>query len=174
MAPKDPFADPGPLIRRVYGYVAYRIGHGPDAEDLTSEVFERALRYRSSYDPARGGPLPWLLAIARRCIESRRPLPLPGASVADGAAPGDLETSVVERLTLSVAISALDERSRDLLALRYGADLSTRQIAAILELKANTVDVALHRALDRLGKQLDDPAQGGGGRFRVTEPAPDA
>ena len=58
MARKDPLADPAPLIRRVYAYVAYRIGDGPDAEDLTSEVFERALKYRASYDPGRGGPLP--------------------------------------------------------------------------------------------------------------------
>ena len=39
---RDPLADPEPLIRRVYAYVAYRIGDGPDAEDVTSEVFERA------------------------------------------------------------------------------------------------------------------------------------
>jgi DNA-directed RNA polymerase specialized sigma24 family protein len=52
----DPLADVERLIRRVYGYVAYRIGDGPDAEDVTSETFERALRYRSSYDPRRGDP----------------------------------------------------------------------------------------------------------------------
>ena len=51
---RDPLANPEPLIRRVYAYVAYRIGDGPDAEDVTSEVFERALRYRESYDPTRG------------------------------------------------------------------------------------------------------------------------
>ena len=46
---RDVLADPRPLIERVYGYVAYRIGDGPDAEDVTSETFERALRYRDSY-----------------------------------------------------------------------------------------------------------------------------
>ena len=35
----DPLRNPEPLIRRVYGYVAYRIGDGPDAEDITSETF---------------------------------------------------------------------------------------------------------------------------------------
>jgi len=38
----DPLANPEPLIRRVYAYVAYRLGDGPDAEDVTSQVFERA------------------------------------------------------------------------------------------------------------------------------------
>ena len=70
MARNDPFVDAAPLIRRVYSYVAYRIGDGPEAEDLTSETFERAVRYRSSYDARRGGPLPWLIGIARRCIAS--------------------------------------------------------------------------------------------------------
>ena len=65
---RDPLANPRPLIRRVYGYVAYRIGDGPDAEDVTSETFERALRYRESYDSRRGDPAAWLIGIARRCI----------------------------------------------------------------------------------------------------------
>jgi DNA-directed RNA polymerase specialized sigma24 family protein len=35
-------------------------------------------------------------------------------------------------------------------ALRYGADLTARQIAELLGLRTNTVEVALHRALTRL------------------------
>ena len=47
---RDPLANPEELIRRVYAYVAYRLGNGPEAEDATGEVFERAVRYRSRYD----------------------------------------------------------------------------------------------------------------------------
>ena len=60
----DPLADPAPLIRRVYAYVAYRVGDGPEAEDITSETFERALRYREKYDSHKGTPAAWLLGIA--------------------------------------------------------------------------------------------------------------
>ena len=66
---RDPLANPEPLIRRVYAYIAYRVGDGPDAEDLTSETFERAVRYRKSYDPKKGEPVAWLLGIAKRCID---------------------------------------------------------------------------------------------------------
>ena len=69
----DPLANPEPLIKRVYAYVAYRVGDGPDAEDLTSETFERALRYKKSYDSSKGEPIAWLIGIARRCIEGRPP-----------------------------------------------------------------------------------------------------
>lgn len=156
MARSDPLADPAPLIRRVYAYVAYRIGDGPDAEDLTSEVFERALKYRASYDPGRGGPLPWLIGIARRCVDGRRYIP-EQANPADFelAAPHDLEAKAVERLTLARAVSALDDRGRELIALRYGADLSARQIAVVLGLKTNAVEVALHRALARVRAELE-------------------
>jgi RNA polymerase sigma factor (sigma-70 family) len=162
MARKDPLADPAPLIRRVYSYVAYRIGDGPDAEDLTSEVFERALRYRSSYDPALGGPLPWLIGIARRCVDGRRYLPTHADSAkVEQAAPQDLEASALERLTLAGAVSVLDDRSRELLALRYGADLSARQIGAVLGLKTNAVEVSLHRALARVRAELEEQERAG-------------
>ena len=67
----DPLRDPAPLIKRVYAYVAYRIGDGVDAEDVTSEVFVRATRYRATYQPAKGEPIAWLLGIARRTLADR-------------------------------------------------------------------------------------------------------
>jgi RNA polymerase sigma factor (sigma-70 family) len=161
MRTRDPLANPAPLIRRVYSYVAYRIGEGAEAEDVVSDVFERALRYRESYDPARGEPLAWLLGIARRSIEDAR---LRGAepTVAEAieqASPHDVEDTAVQRLSLAASINQLDERDRDLLALRYGADLSARQIGSIVGLKTNAVEVALHRALARLRALLVDDEQ---------------
>ena len=97
----NPLADPEPLIRRVYAYVAYRIGDGPDAEDVTSAVFERALRYRESYDRRKGSPLAWLVGIARREIDSALAgrLPLHGDEApVEPAAPGDLAEDSVRRL----------------------------------------------------------------------------
>src|SRR3954470_19234833 len=57
----DPLENPQPLIERVYSYVAYRVGDGVHAEDITSEVFERALRYRKRYDARRGSPISWVV-----------------------------------------------------------------------------------------------------------------
>jgi RNA polymerase sigma factor (sigma-70 family) len=153
----DPLRNPEPLIRRVYAYVAYRIGDGADAEDVTSDTFERALRYRKSYDPSRGEPISWLLGIARRCIDDsykqrielvdQRPEP---------QAPGDLEEETAGRLRLAAAMAVLGEREQELVALRYGADLTARQIGELLGLQTNAVEVALHRALGRLRDALQD------------------
>jgi RNA polymerase sigma-70 factor (ECF subfamily) len=155
MLRSDPLANPEPLIRRVYAFVAYRLGDGPDAEDVTSETFERALRYRESYDRRKGEPLTWLIGIARRCIDDTLAKRIPLADAPDIEAPGDLAGDALRRLELAEALSALSEHDRELLALRYGADLSAREIAELLEQKTNAVEVALHRALERLRRQLD-------------------
>jgi RNA polymerase sigma factor (sigma-70 family) len=150
MLRRDPLANPEPLIKRVYAYIAYRVGDGPDAEDLTSETFERALRYRKSYDPKKGEPVAWLLGIARRCIDGRGPRIELASDHADEATAFDLEEDTVRRLTVASAVGALDDRDRELIALRYGADLTARQIAELLGARTNAIEVALHRALGRL------------------------
>jgi RNA polymerase sigma-70 factor (ECF subfamily) len=62
----------------------------------------------------------------------------------------DLEDETLRRLMISRAVAALDERDRELIALRYGADLTARQIAELLGARTNAIEVALHRALGRL------------------------
>jgi RNA polymerase sigma-70 factor (ECF subfamily) len=173
MAKRDPLSDPEPLIRRVYSYVAYRVGAGADAEDVTSTVIERALRYRASYDPRKGDPRSWLIGIARTCVDdhlrARTHLPLQAADISDGHS--DDET--IDRMSVSAAIAGLDGRDRELIALRYGADLSSREIGRILEMTPGAVDVALHRSRERLRHEL---AAAGlePGRRRRSEPKPAA
>jgi RNA polymerase sigma factor (sigma-70 family) len=153
---RDPLARPEPLIRSVYAYVAYRIGPGPEAEDVTSETFERALRGRATYDPSRGAPIAWLIGIARRCLaDAAKTRPLPIADPPERTAPGPEDASP-PRLDLAAAIARLDERDQELLALRYGGDLTARRIGEILGLRPNAVEVALHRALARLRELLDE------------------
>lgn len=166
---RDPLADTDALIRRVYAYVAYRIGDGHDAEDVTSEVFERALRYRESYDRSKGDPIGWLLGIARRCtstaLKERATDPeQPALELVQPVDERSLEEDSVRRLTLAAAMEQLADRDQELLALRYGADLTAAQIGRVLETETNAVEVALHRALARLrsimeGKEPEAPVK---------------
>jgi RNA polymerase sigma factor (sigma-70 family) len=157
----DPLADPERMIKRVYAYVAYRLGDGADAEDVTSEVIERAIRYRTSFDAARGKPISWLIGIARTCVDDflrRRAHHVDQAE--ETIAPGELEADTVRRLAVAAAVARLDSRDRDLIALRYGADLSAGQIAQLLGLKTNTVEVAIHRSRNRLRDELQSIGYG--------------
>ena len=159
---RDPLARPEELIRRVYAYVAYRLGDGPEAEDVTGDVFERALRYRSSYDRSKGEPIGWLLGIARRCVAAAlaaRTTEQPVAEVVDEADSHPIEEESIRRLTVSAAVEQLDPRDQELIALRFGADLTAGQIAALLDMQTNAVEVALHRALGRL-RTIVEPEDG--------------
>jgi RNA polymerase sigma-70 factor (ECF subfamily) len=156
----DPFSDPRPLIRSVYAYVAYRLGDGPEAEDVTSETFARALRYRESFDPRKGEPIGWLIGIARRCIADAvlsRGLCQELDEAVEPSAPGDVEADVLRRIELRAAVASLDEAGRELVALRFGADLSARQIAELTGKSTHAVEVALSRTLERLRRSLETP-----------------
>ncbi len=159
MIARDPLANPERLIRRVYAYAAYRLGDGPDAEDATSETFERALRYRSSFDSRRGTPTAWLIGIARRAVDDvvgRRVTTF--EELPEQEAPDDDPTL---RIDLAQSVAQLEDRDRELVALRYGADMTARQIGELLGLRTNAVEVALHRALNRLRAELvwEEPAE---------------
>lgn len=158
MRPRRIFADPELLIRRVYAYVAYRIGDGPDAQDITSEAFARALRYQDSFDETRGDETAWLIGIARRVLASsyRTPtLELDDTSLGTE----EHEEKTVRRLAVREAMGRLEPKDRELIALRYGADLKAREIAELLDLKTNAVEVALHRAVARLRADVEGEAK---------------
>ncbi len=163
MMRRDPLARLDKLIPSIYAYVAYRLGDGPDADDVTSDTIERALRYRESYDSTKGEPMAWLIGIARNCISdmiSARQRDHDPRAADPEWSPQDVELEAGRRLTLRRAVATLDERERELIALRYGADLTTRQIGAVLGLRKNAVDVALHRALARLRDELASEPSG--------------
>ena len=67
----------------------------------------------------------------------------------------DVADLTVQRLFLRAALTRLSIADRELLALRYGADLAVKDIAAIMGVRANSVDVALHRALARLRETVE-------------------
>ena len=128
---------------------------------MTSETFERALRYRESFDPKRGTPAAWLVGIARRRVDDHLrgrgiEVPTDDEALLDGTGdPGPADLTIL-RLDLADAVATLGVRDRELIALRYGADLRAKDIAVLLGQSTNAVEVALHRALDRLRIVMSD------------------
>ena len=97
-------------------------------------------------------------SISRRCIADAVKARLELTETEDAVAEGDLAADTALRLDVADAMATLDERNRELIALRYGADLTARQIGELLGVKTNAVEVALHRALGRLRTELEAPA----------------
>jgi RNA polymerase sigma-70 factor (ECF subfamily) len=144
--------------RDVHRYVLLARRRPEDAEDLVSDVFDRAYRaWRSGHGPA-GRALPWLLLIARRLIVDRwrrerifRWLPLPDAWT--GGEPRDPEDAGARAefwMWLDRLAAALPDRQREIVLLRYQRDLSDEDIGEILGLSASGVRSLLSRALATL------------------------
>jgi RNA polymerase sigma-70 factor (ECF subfamily) len=146
-------------VWRVYGFLAYRLGSRESAEDLTQATFERALRAWSRYDPRRGPVGPWLLSIAGNLLidHRRRDRSTPYAEIDERllpTAPGPDEQPGASDELID-ALSQLGEREREVVALRYGGDLSGPEIAALLGLTVGNVQQINSRALRRLRGLLE-------------------
>lgn len=144
----------------VYGFLAYRLGDRDVAEDLTQTTFERALRAWSRFDPNRGSERTWLVAIARNTLidhlrrAARAPVgPLDEQSLSE-ASLADEDRS--ESPELTDALAQLPERERELLALRYGGDLSSPEIAKLVGLSLANVQQINSRALRKLRVLLEE------------------
>jgi RNA polymerase sigma factor (sigma-70 family) len=150
-------------LPRVYGFVAYQVNSHEEAEDLTQQTFERALAHWSEFDDRRATVTTWLLAIARNQVvdhfraRARRP---PAVSLdelsetqLDPTGHGSPALGVAPEL--ESALSGLGERERELIALRYGADLSGPQIASVTGLSVANVQQILSRSLRRLRAELE-------------------
>jgi RNA polymerase sigma-70 factor (ECF subfamily) len=143
-------------LPRVYNYFRYRVGHGAVAEDLTSHTFEKAWAARHRYRRDLAAFSTWLMTIARNVATDhyrrrRDHAPLEAAEhVAGGDDPQHLaeRREAVERLWL--LLGQLPDRDRELVSLKYGADLTNRAIAKHLNLTETNVGTLLHRAVQKL------------------------
>ncbi len=143
-------------LPRIYNYFRYRLGDDAVAEDLTSATFEKAWRARDSYRRDAAKFSTWLYAIARNVAidhfrRSGRELPLESAAdVATGTTPEDEVVRAGELERLEILLSGLGERERELLAFKYGAELTNREIAKVTKLSESNVGTILHRAVATL------------------------
>ena len=148
-------------VWRVYGFLAYRLGDRDTAEDLTQATFERALRAWSRFDPRRASESTWLLAIARNLLIDHYRRDRSNLNRADRGAPGPGRAragGAAWRASpeLVGALGRLSERDREIVALRFGGDMTGPEIAQLLNLTLANVQQILSRSLRRLRGLLDD------------------
>jgi RNA polymerase sigma-70 factor (ECF subfamily) len=145
----------------VFAFFAYSVSR-PVAEDLTSSTFERVIRSWKSYDPRKAGVRTWVLAIARNQLtdhyrrSSHRDARSTDAEPAllDGLPGVDPTGDLADRDAFRSMLADSGEREREVLALRYGADLSANEVAELLGLSSANVHQIASRALRRLREEL--------------------
>jgi RNA polymerase sigma factor (sigma-70 family) len=149
------------LLDDVYGYLLYLTKNWAVAEDLTSETFEAALRKWRRFDPGRGTPRAWLLAIARTTAldwfraDARRRKREERAGVAElRVEAGSFGESFSAELAES--LQALSAGEREVVALRIVLDLEGEETARLLGISTTAVSTRLSRALSKLEERMRD------------------
>lgn len=147
-------------LPRIYNFFRYRFGDHALAEDLTAMTFEKAWRKRCQYCRDLSAFSTWLFTIARRVAidhyrRSRMDVDLDeGLNEAHHlSADDDLEEHVQKQADLqrlNLLLAGLSDRERELVALKYGAGLTNRAIAALSGLSESNVGVILHRVVQAL------------------------
>jgi RNA polymerase sigma factor (sigma-70 family) len=144
----------------VFAYTATLLRDSAAAEDVTAQAFERAYKRRSRFDARRGSPRAWLFGIARNAaldeLRSRKrtaaaEMPPPPAQ----PAPDEAAELAAERDLVRQALNRLGAREREIIALKYHADLSHAEIAEVLGVSASNAGTLLHRAMTKLREAVD-------------------
>ncbi|MGH9545015.1 MAG: RNA polymerase sigma factor [Terriglobales bacterium] len=163
-AQKDPshFAELYELnFARVYGYIARRVGDRDAAQDLTSDVFHKALANLQSFE-WRGVPFAgWLLRIAANMIADRSKRGSKEITGQDGLAdlpdqdarPRLEEADECARLFLLV--DQLPQDQRRVIGMRFAEEKSIREIAQALGRTEGAVKQLQFRALQNLRARME-------------------
>lgn len=162
-------AEPAALLERhvdsVYRFVTMVARTNQDSADLAHEAFARALRSFRRYDPSKGPLDAWLWRIVinvardagRASVRRRRlaeKLGRPGAE--DVTTVEDEVLRGLDDAALLEAVRGLPTRSRTLIALRFGANLSYPEIALQMGLTPQAALMATRRALAHLRRELSE------------------
>ncbi|MDD2695957.1 MAG: RNA polymerase sigma factor [Anaerolineales bacterium] len=151
---------------RVYQYFYHRTGEMTSAEDLTSQLFFAAYQALPRYQH-RGHFAAWLFTIARNLVKEhyrkqRREVPLDMArhmmSPSELAVPTDPAEEYAhsdEIRQLVQLVRSLPEEERELIRLRYVANLSFADMAIVLTRREDAVKKSLYRLQARLQSLLE-------------------
>lgn len=151
----------------VYGFFGYRVSSRADAEDLTQLTFERALRAWDRFDPERASHRTWLMSIAANLLidHYRRDRSSKQEPIEDHLSRKELIAEGPDlglSPDIAAALEMLDEREREVIALRFGGDLTGPEIAGLTGLTLSNVQQIISRSLRKIRAELSDERRGEG------------
>lgn len=138
--------------------VAYRVafrllGNRDDAREVAQEALARAFaRWRK----VAGHDEPWVARVATNLAIGRWRRRRPTVPVQDHLTGGvaDPAPAALERYGLVQSLRRLPRRQREVVVLRYLADLPEREVASLLDTTVGSVKQHAHRALQRLRAEM--------------------
>ena len=146
---------------RIYRYIALKIGDRTEAEDLTQQVFLKAIQSISSYR-WKGMPFSsWLYRIAHNQIvdyvrkRSRRPtVSLDDTDPAGGESPVKATEQKMAMEELVAAAEKLTPSQREVISLRFAAQLSIAECARTMGKSEGAIKALQHSAIQALRRVM--------------------
>lgn len=152
-------------VEPVYRYLYVRLGSKQEAEDVTSEVFLKALEHFDTYDTEKPFA-PWIFTIARHellhWIQKKKPT-VSLDDIVEIKAPFDLVLEAQEKFDFEEVrkgLILLDEDKRTMVEMKYMMGYSYKEIGDMLGKEENAVKVATFRALAEIRKNLSYDSRG--------------
>lgn len=142
-------------VDRIYAFVSRRTENRAVAEDITSDVFERALATIARFE-WRGLPVSaWLFRVASNAVADhwRERSHSADEPVPDVPDPREVE-DIDRRIALYQEVERLPDVQRDVIRMRFVEEKSTREVAAALNRSEGAVKQLQLRALERLRKSM--------------------
>lgn len=144
---------------KVMGYICARIKRRADAEDLTSEVFEKIFRRYDQYDETKSSVSTWVFTITRNTLIDHfrriKPQEELDENMSDSSEidEGLLQNESLEEL--AAALRRMPEELRDLIVLRYYDNRPLTEVADMMGLSYGAVKLRHQKALVLLRKALE-------------------
>jgi len=147
---------------RVFNYFRYLLGNDQMAEDLTADTFRKAWQHRQRYNRDRAKFSTWLFTIARRTAVDyfrcqRAEDPLEAAATLAGAGSPESKIQFLDEISrLATILNRFPNRERQLIALKFGAGLTHREIARQMHLTETNISTLLQRVVRKLHDEWED------------------
>lgn len=143
-------------LPHVFHFFCFKVGTRVEAEELTAITFEKAWSNRMNYRQDQGHINAWIFGIARKVAvdffrQPKREVPL--SAVLEISDPIFVEDDVQKRINfdkLILILSGLSEQEKELIALKYGAELTNREISQMIGLSESNVGTILHRIVGKI------------------------
>ena len=146
-------------LPKVFRYISYRVGDMDLAEYLTSAVFEKALTRLDSYRSNKASFSTWLMTVARNTVIDHYRVKSRKLTISieetlevasEEASPEEEVIRKEELQRLGTYLRELSQKEREIISLKFGAELSNRQIAKIVRLSESNIGTILYRAICKL------------------------
>ncbi len=146
-------------LPRVFQYVYYRVGNRATTEDLTSDIFKKALTSFTKYNPEKASFSTWIFSIARNVLIDYYRRRSKEQEFRKEAEPDLLASSTsleeeVDRIEelhrLRECLSLLKSSEQELISLKFSSGMTNREISRVTGLSETNVGTILCRALRKL------------------------